>query len=227
MAVEYELTLGDYLSIIKRRAWYLAGAFVGVFGISLAVAILLPPVYQSTGTILIESQQVPLDLVPASVTSFADERIEVIRQRVMTRENLLRIIDKYRLFADEKRSLTVSEKIDEMRNAILITLVNANIKGRGQAAIAFKLSFDHRQADIASKVANELVTLFLNENIKQRTERAAETTEFLAGEAAKLKAELEKVEAQLAAYKQEHGNALPQHQELRMAMISRTEAELK
>jgi hypothetical protein len=55
----------------------------------------------------------------------------------------------------------------------------------------------------------------------------AMTTEFLTQEADKLKVELEKVETQLAAYKQEHSRALPQHQELRLSMLSRTETELK
>ena len=44
----------------------------------------------------------------------------------------------------------------------------------------------HLRPEVANKVANELVTLFLDENIKQRTERASETTEFLTREADKL-----------------------------------------
>jgi polysaccharide biosynthesis transport protein len=227
MAHEYELTLSDYFAIVKRRALLLVASFVAILTVGLTVAVVLPPVYQSTGTILVESQQIPVDLVAATITSFADERIEIIRQRVMTRENLMRIIDKYDLFAENTKSLTASEKIDDIRTAINISLVNANVKGKGQAAIAFKVSFDHRRPELANKVANELVTLFLDANIKQRTERATETTEFLTQEADKLKVELEKVESALATYKQEHGDALPQHQELRMSMMSRTESELK
>lgn len=227
MAAEYELTLADYLAIIKRRALLLVGCFVGILGISVTIALVIPPVYESTGTILVESQQIPVDLVAATITSYADERIEVIRQRVMTRENLVRIVDKYKLYDDDSRVLTTSEKIDDMRKGIAVTLLNANVKGKGQAAIAFKLSFEHRRPDIANKVANELVTLFLDANVKQRTERASETTEFLTQEAEKLKVELEKIESQLAAYKQEHGDALPEHQTLRMNMLQRTESEIK
>lgn len=227
MAAEYELTLADYLAIIKRRALLLILSFAAIFGISIIVAAVIPPVYESSGTILVESQQIPVDLVAATITSFADERIEVIRQRVMTRENLTRIIDKYKLYDGDSRLLTTSEKIDDMRKSISVTLLNANVKGKGMAAIAFKLSFEHRRPEIASKVANELVTLFLDANVKQRTERATETTEFLTQEAEKLKVELEKIESNLATYKQQHGDALPEHQSLRMGMLSRTEADLK
>lgn len=229
MAAEYELTLNDYLSILRRRAVHMGVAFAVILGVALVVAVGIPPIYQSTGTILVESQQIPTDFVQASGTTLADERIEVIKQRVMTRENLLRIIDKYKFFANGGSSLTSSEKIDEMRNQIVIELLSANVKGnrRGQATIAFKLSFEHRNPEIAHRVANELVTLFLDENVKSRTERASETTEFLTQEADKLKVELEKLENQLATYKQQHGNALPEHMQLRMNMASRTESEIK
>jgi succinoglycan biosynthesis transport protein ExoP len=195
----------------------------------LIVVIVIPPVYQSTGTILVESQTIPTDLIPATAASLIDERIEVIRQRVMTRENLFKIIEKYKLYRDTTQAMTVSEKIDEMRKQIFIESIGANVKSRrrDQGTIAFKLTFEHRKPEITQRVANDLVTLFLDENVKTRTERATETTEFLTQEADKLKAELEKVETQLAAYKQEHSKALPQHQQLHMEMLSRTETELK
>lgn len=228
MAAEYELTLNDYLQILRRRAVHLVGAFVALLLITIVVAVVIPPVYQSTGTILIESQQIPTDLVQATVTSYADERIEVIRQRVMTRENLLRIIEKYQLFKDDQRDLATSERVDQLREFIRVELVSANMQNRQQskAAIAFKVSFEYRNAEIAHKVANELVTLFLDENVKTRTERAVETTEFLAQEAERLRHELEKIENQVALYKQQHANALPEHLEMRMQMVQQSDAQM-
>ncbi|MGE8177020.1 GumC family protein [Pseudomonas fluorescens] len=227
MTSEYEMSVNDYIAVIKHHALLLILTFAVILGLSVVVAISIPPVYESSGTILVESQQISPDLVAGNNNTFADERIEVIRQRVMTREHLEAIIDKYNLFTSQSRQLSVSEKIDEMRNAITVSLVSAVVKGRGEVTIAFRLSFEHRQPEIANKVANELVTLFLDENIKQRTERASETTEFLTQEADKLRVELEALENRLADFKQAHSNALPEHQELRMNMLSRAETELK
>ncbi|WP_338523227.1 Wzz/FepE/Etk N-terminal domain-containing protein [Pseudomonas batumici] len=227
MTSEYEMSANDYIAVIKHHAWLLILSVAVILVMSVVVAISIPPIYESSGTILVESQQISPDLVASNNNTFADERIEVIRQRVMTREHLEGIIDKYNLFASQSRQLSVSEKIDEMRNAITVSLVSAVVKGRGEVTIAFRLSFEHRQAEIANKVANELVTLFLDENIKQRTERASETTEFLTQEADKLRVELEALENRLADFKQAHSNALPEHQELRMNMLSRAETELK
>ncbi|WP_313645709.1 Wzz/FepE/Etk N-terminal domain-containing protein, partial [Pseudomonas sp.] len=226
MKSEYELSIKDYIAILKDRAWLLGIVMVVVLAATVGVAISVPPIYQSTGTILVESQQISPDLVSAGNNTFADERIEVIRQRVMTRENLLRIIDKYRLFAD-RGSFSESDKIEQMRSAIAVATLSTYVKGRGEATVAFTVSYEDKHADVAKEVADELVSLFLNENMKQRTERATETTEFLTQEANKLGAELASLENQLADFKQAHANALPENQQLRMSMLSRSELEFR
>ena len=82
-----------YWQLIKRRALYFVIPFILVLPVGLAAAILLPATYLSEGKILVQSQQIPTELVRPTVTSAAQERIQVIEQRTMTRENLLAIID--------------------------------------------------------------------------------------------------------------------------------------
>ncbi|NWG87697.1 MAG: lipopolysaccharide biosynthesis protein [Hydrogenophilaceae bacterium] len=226
MAQQYEMTLRDYLSIARRRAPHLAIAFTAIFTVSIVVAIVLPPTYRATGTILVESQQIPDDIVRSTITSYVDERIAVIKQRVLTRANLLKIMDKYDLFKDEDK-VASSELLDKLRERVKIETIGADLGKAGQATIAFKLSFDAKEPDTAYRMANELVTLFLDENVKSRTARASETTEFLSQEAERLRQQLEKAENDIASYKQRYGNALPEHLDLRMAMITRLEGELK
>lgn len=225
---DYQPSLRDYIAIVRRHLLLIVVTFVSVSAAAIAVAVLVPPVYQSTGTIMVEAQQIPTDLVQATVTSFADERIQIIKQRVMTRDNLLRIIDKYKLFEDRSITFTPSEQVDKMRDLIEVQLVNANVQGqRGSATIAFKVSFEDRRPDVAQRVANELVTLFLNENVKVRTERATQTTEFLTQEGNKLRKDLNTLENQIATYKQENGAALPQNSALSLNAIQRLESDLR
>lgn len=228
MNQDYELSLRDYIDILKRRKIHIVGIFSVVLVVSVLVALFIPPVYQSVGTILVESQQISTDMIKSSDTAFADERIEVIKQRVMTRANLLQIINKYDLFSESKNNLQPSEMVDKIREAIAVTTLSADKgQGKGKATIAFKVSFDYRYPDIAHKVTNDLVTLFLDENAKSRTEQAAETTEFLLQESDRLRKELEEVENKVAVYKQQNANALPEHLELHMNMIQRAEADLR
>lgn len=229
MANEYELSFSDYLSIVKRRWLQMLVTFMVILLVAVATAIFLPPSYQSTGTILIESQQIPDDVVKATVTSYADERIEVIKQRVMTRDNLYRIIQKYNLYPKKIDSETTSTLIDDMRKSISVILLNADVErsGGGKATIAFKVGFEYERPEVAHKVANEIVTLFLDENVKARTERATETTEFLTQEVENLKKELESVENKVAAFKQEHSNSLPEHMQMHMTLLQRSESDIK
>lgn len=225
---EYELTLQDYIDILRRRVWLMASIVVVVVGGAMAFAILLPPVYQSSGTILVEAQQISSKIIESSVTGLASERIAVIKQRVMTHENLLRIIKKYNLFNSENESRVTSALVRNLRKRIAINMLSSSVSNRrrGQATIAFSIAYEDRRAELAYRVTSELVTLFLDENIKSRVERATETTQFLSQESNRLKADLEKMESIVASYKQKNANALPQNLSLKTAILQRTEIAL-
>ncbi len=225
----YQLTLSDYLAILKRRARLIAITFAVILAVGVTMALLVPPVYRSAGTILVESQQVPTDLVQASVTSFAAERIEIIKRRVMTRDNLLSIFRKYNLFAPPTAKFTASDQVEQMRNAIEVELVQADARpdGSGPATIAFSIAFEHGKPETARAVADDIVRLFLQENVRVRTQRATETTEFLTQEADKLKTVVDEIEAKVAKYKQEHAAALPDNVPLATAAMQRVEADLR
>lgn len=229
MAAEYELTFNDYISIFKRRIWQIIIVASTIIVASILVAILLPPVYQSTGTILVESQQISKDIVQSSINSVADERIELIKQRVMTRENLYRIMQKYGLYADRINKDSTSVLLNEMRNNILVELVSSDSGNpwEKKTTIAFNVSFSYKSPDIAHKVANELVTLFLDENVKSRTEKATETTEFLSQEVEVLRKELESTESKVATFKEQYSGALPEHMDMHMSMLQRSELDIK
>ncbi len=223
------LTLKDYLHILWRRKLFFIIPFFIILGVSSAVVVLLPPTYQSTGKILIESQQIPTDLVRSTVSTYAGERISIIKQRVMTRDKLLAIIDKYRLFSDRRGNTPNSEIIQRMRGRIIIEMISAAAKGRKRnaATIAFDVAYQDHDPMMAQAVANELVTLFLSENVKVRTERATETTDFLRSEADKLKTRIEAMENKIAVYKQQHGDSLPEHLNLHVGQLERARSELR
>lgn len=231
MATEYELTIHDYLSIIRRRAPYLIGIFVAVLLISVAVAIATPPTYRATGTIMVESPQVPENIVPNAIRNQLDDRIDTIMQRVMTRESLLQIANKYGLFKESAGSSRTDELIDKLRKRIVVEAVDSSdairTNQQGQPTISFTLSFEDRDPQTAFQVDNDLITIFLNQNVKMRNEGAADTTAFLTKETAALRLEVDRMEKKIAAYKQQNKDALPEQLTLRMTMLSRAENDLQ
>ena len=52
-----------------------------------------------------------------------------------------------------------------------------------QATIAFSVSYKSHSAELALKVANDLTSLYLNENLTSRSQMAEQTSSFFAEEA--------------------------------------------
>ena len=110
--------INDYLKIIKRRRKYLVLPFLAIAILSILLAVLLPSVFRSTATILIEEQEIPSELVHSTVTTFADQRIQVISQRIMTRANLMDVIQKFDLYPKERKSKSEERILEKMRKSI-------------------------------------------------------------------------------------------------------------
>lgn len=223
-------TLRELVGVARRQAWRMAAVAALLLVLGLPVALYWPAVYRSSATILVEEQEIPRDLVRSTITTYADERIQVISQQVMTRATLNRIIEKYDLYAKERRYVSNEEIFDRMRRDIRVQTVSSDSAPRfGQRAaptIAFKLSYDSEAPAKAQQVANELVSLYLNENLRTRQQRADETSQFLGEEAERIGRQIAEIEAKLAAFKRANAGRLPELQLTNLQMRDRAESEL-
>lgn len=224
--------ISDYLAILRRRWVQIIVPLSLILLISIGLAFGLPPVYQSTATILIERQEIPQELVRSTVTGYATERVQVISKRVMIRANLWRIIEEYDLFPEERHIADRGSLISRVRDNIQVKMVSADVRdprsGRAsRATIAFDVSFESDNPEAAKKVTDELVSLFLQENIRIRTQKAEVTSDFLAEEANKLGEEITRHEAALAAFKRKNSGRLPEQMQLNMGLMERTGRELE
>jgi polysaccharide biosynthesis transport protein len=218
------------LAILKRRATAMIVAFVIALAIAAATAFLLPPRYVAKGTILIEQQEVPTELVRSTISSFADQRIQVITQRVMTTENLMRIIRKYDLYADYRNSRGREAVIEKMRDDVDFQTISADVidprLGRPvQATIAFSLSYRSRSPETAARVANELSSLYLEENLASRRQLTEQAATFLTDESEKLAVRIRELESTVATFKEQNVNTLPEFSQLNIQLVSRADDE--
>ncbi len=224
-------SLQDYLDVLRRRKWAMLLVAGFIFLLAIAIALVLPPVYRSTATILIEEQDIPRELVQSTVTSYAAQRIEIINREVMTRANLLKLIERHNLYAEEREHDPIESIIEEMRGAISLDMVSAEVidprSGRPtEAMIAFTVSFDGSTPEQAQRVTSDLASLYLSENIKRRTRKAAEASEFLAAEAQKLKQRLAKIDEKIVDFKARNAGALPEFSQMNMELAERSRREI-
>ena len=190
--------LEHYLAVAKRRVFYWLIPFVVTFVVASLIVAIQRPLYQAEGKILVETQDIPADLVRPTITDTANQRIQVIQQRIMTRDNLLEIVKKFGLFPGQQKWMSASQILDLMKERTVLKLVDLTLPTQqNNLTIAFTLSFEYENAETAARVANEFLTLILNEDARNRTNRAAETSKFLETEVKRLQGVVASIQMQI------------------------------
>lgn len=223
--------LSDYLAILRRRRWQIIKVGILIFTAFAVLGVLLPPVYRSTASLIIEQQDVPADIVQSTVTGYVNQRIKVIETRVLKPERLVAIAEKLGMYEQERAASAQEVVASKMRSHVEVTTVSANVtdprSGRsGVTTIAFDVSFLAPTPELAQRGAEELAALFINENRAVRTEKAQLASGFLSEEEKRLGQYVAELEAKLAAYKEENKGRLPELMNLNMQLFERTQDEL-
>jgi uncharacterized protein involved in exopolysaccharide biosynthesis len=220
------------LAVLRRRRWSMLVAFAAALLITVTTAFVWPPTYISTGTILIEQQEVPIDLVRSTISSFADQRIQMINQRVMTSDNLLGIVQKFNLYPELRQKRGREAILDRIRDDIRFGSIKASVidprQGRPvEATIAFSLSFVSRSPETAARVANEISSLYLQENLESRKRLAEQAAGFLTEEGDRLSKQIGVLQTSLAQFKEKHVGNLPESTNLNLQFVSRADDEMR
>jgi len=211
--------------ILRRVGWFL-WPFFALTTMAAIISYVLPNTYKSTATILILNQQIPSALVPSTVTTFAEERIQAITQEVTSRSRVLKLVEKYNLVPDKVKKLTTEDLVDAIRKRISFHTINAEInKGGGgapmQLTIAFTLSYEDEDPKKAQAVTNEIVSFYLEKNLESREKVARGTTEFLSEQLKQEKTRMDDLQSRRAVFQKEHMEELPEYMSLNMQKLER------
>jgi succinoglycan biosynthesis transport protein ExoP len=216
------ISIQDVTAIIGRRKWSLVIPAVLVFAAAVIAAFTLPRTYQATSTILIEEQAIPREFVASTVTGFAEQRLQIINQRVMITSKLLDIINRFNLYPEDRKKKTTEEIIEKMRKDITFKTISAETGRSSTATIAFSLSYEGPKPELVQQVAGVLASLYLEENLKVREQQSAGTFKFLEDEAGDLKTQIAEIDAGIAVFKKKNMDALPELLQFNMQGLERT-----
>lgn len=225
------LILEDFGAILRRRKWHILIPATVILLMSGVLAYLIPPAYVSTAKILIEQQEIPQNLVTSTVMGYADERIQVIKNRVMTRDNLWAMAEKFDLYPGYRTIENQQDIMAQMREDIIITMVGVDVvdpkTGRASSpTIAFTVSYENESPERAQKVTAELAELYLNENRRSRTEEVQQTSSFLDAEAQRLQTQISELGAKVAAFKAKNAGYLPESFEATSRILTDAQQQL-
>ncbi|HVR60159.1 MAG TPA: sugar transporter [Pseudolabrys sp.] len=118
---------------------------------------------------------------------------------------MLAIIDKFQLFPNQRNLMSVTQLVDLMKKKAKIASLAQPLafsRRSENPTIVFTVGFEDSDPAIAARVANELVTRILNEDLRDRTSRATDTTKFLNREMQRLQAENAAIDVKIAEAKQ-------------------------
>lgn len=130
-----------------------------------------PDVYEANTLLLVDPQKVPERFVATTVSMDVSSRLDTINQQLMSSTRLQRIIDSYDLYRDMKGHYTQEEIIEHFRSAIRVE--------RDPAGRSFRIFYRGHQPALVAQVANQLASLFIEENLKVREQQAEGTAEFI------------------------------------------------
>lgn len=227
----------DIVAILWRRKWQAIIPAAVIFAASIVIALAWPRTFRSQATILIEEPEISGDVLGSAGDYRPDQRVQVITQQVLSRQNLMKLIEKFNLYPESRDNAEPGDTTElqllaaNMREKINVNFISAEVSDPrmvrpGQTTIAFTLSFDYENPQMAQTIVNELVSLYLAENERTRHVKATETTDFLAKEAEKLANQITEQENKLADFKLKNAGSLPEEVSVNQQAMYRIEVQL-
>ena len=206
--MESLITISDIKGLIRRRMKLFIVIFSSVLLAAMIVAVALPPIYRSQAVILIESQQIPDAYVQSTITSYAEQRLEMITREILRYKALRKIIQDLDLYPELTQKNEMSTAVDEMRQAITVSPISTKV-GVKSVTVAFILSYEGKNPQKTYAVTDRLSKFYLEKESETREKQAAATTGFLGNELANLKQQIDEHEKRISEFKQQHIDELP------------------
>lgn len=196
-------------AILWQRRWFiLVPAALGIVA-AVAAAVLIPPSYRSNAIMLVESPQLPKEVIGLDPGNMIDRRIAAIRQQITARPDLIQLIERHGLYASERKNTPLSEILDAMRSAITLTPAETSTGGGPEnRTIAFELAFEYSRPEQTQAVAQDLMDRVLQLDARGNAEQAANTVQFLTDQSAGLEAQISSLQSQIADITARNGNVL-------------------
>jgi len=198
-------------AIIRQRRWWLIVPAVVLFIAGSVAAFVIPALYTSSATLLVEQADVPIDPSVSGGSELVDQRLAKIREQLLSRRDLLQMMDQFGLYEDERRDTPLSEVIEKFRKSISVSPVSAQFQqgsGGRSALIAFSISNSYSDPVKAQSVTQALVDRVVQLDASTSSEQTAASVRFLTQQSDDLKTQIGTLESQLSGIKARNGMVL-------------------
>jgi succinoglycan biosynthesis transport protein ExoP len=221
-------TLRSILLLWGRRKWWFVVCALSVLTIMTSVIKAMPSLYRSSTTLIFTPDEMTGSPVKPAAANELELRLGLVRQNVMSRQQLQEVIDNFDLYAAFRQNVAAESVIERLRNNIRIEQKASAQAQWGQSSVYLvTIEFQDWNPDLAAKVANDLATRFTTESQKIREVQASSRIAVIAEQLETARGKFMQQEERIEAFKNEHIGELPEQQLYNMATLERLNAELR
>jgi len=232
--MDRELTMDDYLAMLRRRLKVILVPLVIAPIAGYFVSYVFSPKYTSQSMVLVEGQKVPSNYVEPVITADFTQRIQTLAQQVMSASRLRPVIQSLNLAKPEDEG----KLMEEIRANMTVTPVITSMSAAGASAAkrkpsasteplpGFNVNYTDSNPKRAQQVCNAMTSLIVDENLRSRAEVAKGTADFLDRQVEDAKRALDEQDAKLAGFKRQYMGQLPGDVDNNMRMLMALNSQL-
>ncbi len=203
--VEQVEQIQKIVRVIIRRRILLLSCLLSTLTVVLGVYLVQDKIYTASALIVYQQQKInPAKLSP-------DERgklknvVSTLSPLILSRTNLEGIIESQKLYTDNLKKSAMYDVVQLMRKRIVIS--------PSRQGNIFTVSFSDKNPEVVARVTNIIAGKFVEENLRQRQDRAVETSNYTEDELEMAKKTLDQKELILRDYKLKYYNEMPQQRQ--------------
>ena len=221
-----ELTLEDYLGILRRRWPIIVALSVVGCGAGFAAARFLPKRYTSQTLVLVQQPTVPGDYVKPVVSEDTTERLSSMQQEILSRSRLEPVIQQFGLYREELNRVPMEDLVERLRKTVTVTPLAPMAETKAQGLPGFTISVDFNDPRMAQQICSTITSMFMEENLQLRQRQAEQTTQFLGKQLDDAKARLDEQDTKLASFQRRYLGSLPDDEAMNINVLQGLNAQL-
>lgn len=202
-------SLGDFVSMVRRRFWFIAlVVLLGTLG-SIYWALGQKKIYEATAVAQIEAPTIVDAGGRAGASTSIEQRLRLLEQQLMARDNLLAIIKKFGLYSDAP--VSQNQKVNTLRSsARLMQITDPNAGwGAARTPTGMLITVSDTDPEMAALLANEFLQGLVELNNRRQSAAASEQLSFFRAEQGQVEADIAALEQRIAEFKERNALFLP------------------
>jgi polysaccharide chain length determinant protein (PEP-CTERM system associated) len=212
-----QMGLQEILAIAKRRwLWIAIPVLLGPIAAYL-VSLKITPVYTSQAFVLVEQQKVPDAFVPSMMTDQLETRLLTMQDQILSRTRLQALIEQFGLYQSDRSRASMDDLVARLKKNIKVTTLHPDSTSTLRG---FYVAVDADRGITAQRICAQVLSMFTAENMKARSQRAEDTTQFLAGQLEDAKHKLDENDSKLAEFKSKYMGRLPTDEQSNLQMLA-------